>query len=247
MAPNHTEVFTQAIPPGEPEAFEKRINLILYPRREFVNRTEDILYPCSKEQVADYSLFVDGEACFGSDEFRRACCARELFRHLIMANKKYGLPVNDADLEQAFRAFTGSSQRYIDPDSIERQTILEAVHEANDILISIRPRWNPPKNPLPEKPQDPTPPIPPQAADNNTQSARRQLPNPVAPETRATAETAETVTTLRHSTRVSKVATEPVPVRPRILYLLLPSPAGKANEISPLRGRRIRSQNFQRY
>jgi len=32
---------TQAIPPGEPDELEKRINLILYPRREFVNRTVD--------------------------------------------------------------------------------------------------------------------------------------------------------------------------------------------------------------
>ena len=58
----------QAIAPGDPDESEKRINLILYPRKEFVNRTVDIFYPWSPERVVDYSFFDDGAASFGSDE-----------------------------------------------------------------------------------------------------------------------------------------------------------------------------------
>ena len=52
---------TQAIAPGEPDDTEKRINLILYPRKEFVNRTLEVL---SSHQLADYSFFSDGVASF---------------------------------------------------------------------------------------------------------------------------------------------------------------------------------------
>ena len=62
---------TPAIAAGEPLPTEKRINLILYPRGEFVNRTLPIIYPCyTRHQLADYSFFTDGAACFGTDEYQ---------------------------------------------------------------------------------------------------------------------------------------------------------------------------------
>jgi hypothetical protein len=132
---------TQAIASGEPGKFEKRINLILYPRREFVNRTVPIVYPWSPERVADYSFFKDGAACFGTDEYHKAWCTRELFRHLIAANKQYGFQVEDSNLQKAFAAFTGSSKRYIHPESAEGQNILKSINDANEILRSVRPKW----------------------------------------------------------------------------------------------------------
>ena len=133
---------TQAIAPGEPDEHEKRINLILYPRREFVNRTLPILYPCYLEQqLADYSFFADGAACFGSDKYRKSWCRRELFRHMMTTNKKYGLEVEDANLQRAFTAVTGSTNRYIDPESPEGLGITKSITQANQIMESIRPRW----------------------------------------------------------------------------------------------------------
>jgi len=69
---------TQAIASGEPLHTEKRINLILYPRKEFLNRTLPIRYPCyTSQQLADYSFFTDGGACFGTDEYHKSWCLME--------------------------------------------------------------------------------------------------------------------------------------------------------------------------
>jgi hypothetical protein len=133
---------TQAIPLGEPDDSEKRINLVLYPRKEFVNRTLDLLYPCYKSrQLADYSFFNDGEACFGTKEYHESWCSRELFRHLISGNKKYGREVDDSALQKAFTAFTGSTRPYIDRNSPQGKEITKSIADANELMGSLRPHW----------------------------------------------------------------------------------------------------------
>jgi len=102
---------TQAISLGDPNDSEKRVNLVLYPRKEFVNRSLDLVYPCHNGQhLADY-FFNDGESCFGTKEYHQSWCSRELFRPLISANNQYGQKVDD--LQQAFMAFAGSTRQYI--------------------------------------------------------------------------------------------------------------------------------------
>ena len=116
--------------------------MILYPRREFVNRTLDILYPCySTNQLSGYSFFRDGEACFGTEEYHKSWCRRELFRHCIAANKDYGLQVGESDLQRAFQSFTGSIQPYIDPDSKVGKEITRLIADANEIMESVRLPW----------------------------------------------------------------------------------------------------------
>jgi hypothetical protein len=133
---------TQAIALGEPDPSEKRINLILYPRREFVNRTTPLLLPCyQQQQLADYSFFADGAASFGNEQYHRSWCGRELFRHLIKANKEYGPCIEDSKLQQAFTAFTGSPKRYIDPESPQGVAITQTIKAANDLMESVRPPW----------------------------------------------------------------------------------------------------------
>ena len=133
---------TQAIPLGEPDDSEKRINLVLYPRKEFVNRTLNLLYPCyNSQQLADYSFFNDGEACFGTKEYHQSWCSRELFRHLISGNNKYGRKVDDSALQQAFTAFTGSARQYIDPNSTQGKAITKSIADANELMESLRPHW----------------------------------------------------------------------------------------------------------
>jgi hypothetical protein len=134
---------TQAIARGDgPDVTEKRINLVLYPRKEFVNRSLPILYPCySNNQLADYSFFRDGGACFGTEEYHQSWCTRELFRHFIKGNKEYGRPVDEAHLQAAFAALTGSKKRYIDPDSEEGKEIIKLISDANEIMESVRLPW----------------------------------------------------------------------------------------------------------
>ena len=142
---------TQAIPPGEPDELEKRINLILYPRREFVNRTVDILYPCySQQQLADYSFFIVGAACFVSEEYYKAWCTQELFRHMIALNKKCGIQLDDSKVQQAFEAITGSANRYINPESPEGLDIKNTIAQANQIMESVCPPWVDPKRAKPD-------------------------------------------------------------------------------------------------
>ena len=207
---------TQAIPKRiESGEAEKRINLILYPRREFVNRTEGILYPCSAERVADYSFFDDGAACFGSDAYHKAWCSRELFRHMIMANERYGVRVKDSDLQRAFAAFTGSPKPYIDPESPEGQTILESIKVANDILISVRPRWVAQKNPPPEEAQDRTSQISPQPAGIHEQFAGRQTQASIAPGNQV-AVPVHPAPNRRCSTRILEAAAELSPTSAKV-------------------------------
>src|SRR5204863_1197948 len=95
---------TPAMPCGDPKEGEKRINIILYPRKEFVNRTLGLLRPCDETmRLSDYSFFHDGVACFGTKEYHQAWCARELFRHFVESNKQFGPPLDDMDLQQGFR------------------------------------------------------------------------------------------------------------------------------------------------
>ena len=133
---------TQAIAQEEPDAFEKRINLILYPRKEFVNRTLPVLYPCnSSDRLGEYSFFDDGAACFGTEEYHKSWCGKELFRHMVTGTQRYGLEVSDSDLQKVFRTFTGSSKPYIDLHSQEWKDTTKEIVEAHDILESVRPHW----------------------------------------------------------------------------------------------------------
>jgi hypothetical protein len=136
---------TQAIPVGEPTAKEKRINLIQYPRREFLNRDRRIIYPWEPEQPADYSFFSDGGACFGTEEYHRSWCTRELFREMITENKKYGRHIEDSRLQEAFKDITGSTKRYIDPDSDEGKAIKTSITTSNDLLKSLVPTFKKPR------------------------------------------------------------------------------------------------------
>ena len=93
---------TQAIPDGNPKDHEKRINVILYPWREFVNRTLPLLLPCyDSTRLSDYSFFYDGEACFGTKDYQQAWCSRELFRHFVKSNKEFGSHLDGRKLQQA--------------------------------------------------------------------------------------------------------------------------------------------------
>jgi hypothetical protein len=136
---------TQAIPAGEPTEKEKRINLILYPRREFMNRTLPIIYPWDPKQLADYSFFSDGGACFGTEKYHRSWCSRELFRQMIAENKNHGRSVDDPQLQQAFTAFTGSTKPYIDPKSDQGKAITKSITDANEIMESVRPQIKDPR------------------------------------------------------------------------------------------------------
>jgi hypothetical protein len=142
---------TQAIPRAKPKDWEKRINLILYPRREFVNRENKIQYPCyEKTRLSDYSFFFDGEACFGTDEYHRAWCTKELFRHFLVQNQEHGRPLEDSDIQQVYRIITGSDEVYIGPDSEQGKGILTRVAKANDLLHKIRPILKEVEDPIPD-------------------------------------------------------------------------------------------------
>jgi hypothetical protein len=66
---------------------------------------------------------------FGTQEYHKAWCTRELFRHFIKQNKESGRPVEN--LQAAFAALTGSNERYIDPDSEEGKEITKLISDAN--------------------------------------------------------------------------------------------------------------------
>ena len=136
---------TQAIPASKPMEKETRINLVLYPGGEFLNRDRRIIYPWEPHQLAGYSFFTDGAACFGTEEYHRSWCSRELFRKMITENKKYGRHVEDSRLQQAFKAFTGSTKPYVDPESDEGKAIKNSITAANDLMKSLVPKFKKPR------------------------------------------------------------------------------------------------------
>ena len=185
---------TQAIPVGEPNDFEKRITLILYPRKEFVNRTLDLLYPCyNSQQLTGYSFFNDGEACFGTKEYHQSWCSRELFRHMISENNKYGRKVDDSALQYAFTAFTGSTRQYIDRNSPQGKAIARSIADANELMESLRPHWQ--KNRQPAMIQGGP------APSTNSRGIYNQTTDPGVAETQPSKVPSETQS-LRHSTRI---------------------------------------------
>ena len=94
-------ITTQALAKGKPKEWERRINLILYPRTEFVNRTLPIQYPCyEKTRLSDYSFFHDGAACFGTSEYHTSWAKREPFRHFDVATKSYSPHFNRQNSRQ---------------------------------------------------------------------------------------------------------------------------------------------------
>ena len=136
---------TQAIPAGKPMEKETRINLVLYPGGEFLNRARRIIYPWEPYQLAGYSFFSDGAACFGTEEYHRSWCSREILRKSIAEIKQYGRHVEDSRLQQAFTALTGSTKRYIDRDSDEGKAIKKSITAANDLMKSLVPKFKKPR------------------------------------------------------------------------------------------------------
>jgi hypothetical protein len=133
---------TQATPQGPPKEWEKRINLILYPRREFINRTLPVQYPCyEKTRLSDYSFFHDGAACFGNPEYHTSWAKRELFRHFEVATKPYGPRFKSSELQTMYRVIAGRTKRYIDPNSAEGVRITKDIETANKIMGDVRPQW----------------------------------------------------------------------------------------------------------
>jgi len=133
---------TQAIPQGPPKEWEKRINLILYPRREFVNRTLPVQYPCyEKSRLSDYSFFHDGAACFGNPKYHTSWAKRELFRHFAVATKPYGPRFKPSELQTMYRVIAGRTKRYIDPNSADGVRITKDIETANTIMGDVRPQW----------------------------------------------------------------------------------------------------------
>jgi hypothetical protein len=57
----------------------------------------------------------------------------------MSANNKYGQKVDD--LQKAFTAFTGSTRQYIDPNSLQGKEITASIANANELMESLRPRW----------------------------------------------------------------------------------------------------------
>jgi hypothetical protein len=135
---------TQAIPAGKPMEKETRINLVLYPGEEFLNRTRGIIYPGEQHQLAGYSFFSDGAACFGTEEYHRSWCSREILRKTIAEIKQYGRHVEDSPLQQAFTALTGSTKRYIDRYSDEGEAITKPITVANKLMKSLVPKFKKP-------------------------------------------------------------------------------------------------------
>jgi hypothetical protein len=135
---------TQAIPAGKPMEKETRINLVLYPGGEFLNRARRIIYPWEPHQLAGYSFFSDGAACFGTEEYHRSWCSREILRKTIAEIKQYGRHVEDSPLQQAFTALTGSTKRYIDRDSDEGKAITKSITAANKLMKSLVPKFKKP-------------------------------------------------------------------------------------------------------
>jgi hypothetical protein len=171
---------TQAIPHAKPKDWEKRINIILYPRREFVNREYKIQYPCyEKDRLSDYSFFFDGEACFGIEEYHRAWCTKELFRHFLVQNREHGRPLEDSDIQQVYRIITGSDEGYIGPESEQGKGIGGRVAKANDFLHAIRPILKEVADPVPETHQPAEKPLA-SAMEKQTQSEERKLNVPGA-------------------------------------------------------------------
>ena len=134
---------TQAVPRHlKVDDEEMRITIILYPQKQFVNRTVGVLLPCDKvNKVADYSFFNDGRACFGTEAYYQAWCLRELFRHFCSSIESYGPGAKGLDLAQAFRFATGSQTRYVDPKSDYARSILDTIEKANNMLRGLRPPW----------------------------------------------------------------------------------------------------------
>jgi hypothetical protein len=132
----------QARAQGQPEEWERRINLILYPRAEFVNRMLSVQYPCyEKTRLSDYSFFHDGAACFGTSEYHTNWAKRELFRHFDVATKPYSPRFKSSELQAMYRIIAGRNKRYIDPASAEGVRITDDIAAANTIMRDARPQW----------------------------------------------------------------------------------------------------------
>src|SRR5277367_879457 len=133
---------SNAIPVGQPKEWEKRINCILYPRTEFMNRTKPLSLPCEyHNQVATYSFFFDGDSSFGTQEYKRLWATRELFRHFLQQNKKFGLFQSQESVQKVFNLLTNTNERYIDLESGEGIEITSTIIDANELLAKYRPTW----------------------------------------------------------------------------------------------------------
>jgi hypothetical protein len=133
---------TQAIAHGHPKEWEKRINLILYPRGEFVNRELPVQYPCyEKTRLSDYSFFQDGEACFGTSDYHKRWEKIELVLHLADLAKVIDLGLKPSELQAMYRVVAGPNKTYIDQASVEGMRRTDEVAAANTIMRDVRPQW----------------------------------------------------------------------------------------------------------
>ena len=64
---------------------------------------------------------------------------------MITENKKYGRHVEDSRLQQAFKAFTGSTKPYVDPESDEGKAIKNSITAANNLMKSLVPKFKKPR------------------------------------------------------------------------------------------------------
>lgn len=189
----------QALAQGQPKEWERRINLILYPRTESVNRTLPIQYPCyEKTRLSDYSFFHDGAACFGTSEYHTSWAKRELFRHFDVATKPYSPPFKPSELQAMYRVIAGRNKRYIDPASAEGVRITDDIAAANTIMGEARPQWK----------------------DARRQRGRKTNQSTAQPETRSTSNTTAAIpvptvprtVVSQRTTRITSNTSVPVPV-----------------------------------
>jgi hypothetical protein len=127
---------------NKPQPWERRINCVLYPRTEFMNRTKPIMYPWSNDTPAGYSFFTDGDAVLGSEANRRLWGTRELLSKFLQMIQEYGHHVTSETAQQVFELVTGSKREYIDPRSDTAKQIVSTVSKAGSKLAAYRPSLN---------------------------------------------------------------------------------------------------------
>src|SRR2546423_4049955 len=110
-----------------PQHWERRINCVLYPRTEFMNRTKPLMYPWSNDTPAGYGFFTDGDAVLGSAANRRLWATRELLSKFLQVIQDYGHHVTPETAQQVFELLTGSKREYIDPRSDTAKQIVSTV------------------------------------------------------------------------------------------------------------------------
>jgi hypothetical protein len=142
----HGGTAPRTIPGKTSQSWERRINIILYPNSQFMNREKPVIYPRAATPGVGYSFFTDGEACFGGQSYHRSWCIKELVRRLVLDLKELGVDPSTVKIDKIHEAIPGilSSSDYFHPWSPEAESIYTRVQEGNALLNSVRPA---PKSP----------------------------------------------------------------------------------------------------